>query len=96
MSNSKNSSENTAQFDFDSYTSSGINLISAIKVRIDQLAQKELLQTLDKKYKRKFEDRFPKDIPHTDQLPTNVYHNIDIKLGRPISVARAYSCPRKY
>ncbi|KAF8235476.1 hypothetical protein L208DRAFT_1215282, partial [Tricholoma matsutake] len=51
---------------------------------------------LDAKYKATFSDCFPSDIPHAKDLPTNVYHHIEIKPGLPISVGRAYSCPHKY
>ena len=88
--------ENPDRFDFHSHTTPLISLIASVKERITQLASSEVLLALDKKFKKMYHDRFPTDIPHTEDLPHDVYHNIEIKPGLPISVGRSYSCPRKY
>lgn len=88
--------ENPERFDFEEYTSKPANVIGMIRNRIEQLAGEQILRALDAKYKETFRDRFPRDIPHAKDLPTDVYHNIDVKPGLPVSVGRAYSCPRKY
>jgi hypothetical protein len=67
-----------------------------IKNWITELLNEAVLQQLDKKYKKKFEDCFPVDIPHATDLPRDVYHNIKLKPGAPISTAYSYLCPRKY
>jgi hypothetical protein len=51
---------------------------------------------LDKKWKKDFEDRFPKDIPHVNELPKDVYHHIELKSGKTVRTACTYTCPRKY
>jgi hypothetical protein len=88
--------ENPVRFDFQDFTMRPINPIFAIKTRITQLSQGEILRTLDSKFKKKFAEQFPPDIPHTQDLPHDVYHNIETRPGQPISVGRSYSCPRKY
>jgi hypothetical protein len=88
--------ENPARFNFDEHTTSSPDLVAAIRARIEQLAGQKILLKLNAKYKLSFKDCFPNDIPHTTELPKDIYHHIEIKLGLPISVGRAYSCPRKY
>jgi hypothetical protein len=67
-----------------------------IQACIGELARLAELLHLDKKYKEKYHKHFPTDIPHIKDLPHNVYHNIELLLGSPISVAQAYGCLRKY
>jgi hypothetical protein len=88
--------ENPERFNMEEYTTESPDIVASIRARIEQLAGEKILQSLDAKYKKSFNDRFPTDIPHATKLPTDVYHHIEIKPGRPISVGRAYSCPRKY
>ena len=78
------------------YTVGDLNVVGLIKTHIEQLAATSRLSKLDKKYKEKYADSFPTDIPHVRDLPTDVYHHIDVKLGVLISIACAYSCPWKY
>jgi Reverse transcriptase (RNA-dependent DNA polymerase) len=78
------------------HTVGDLNIVGLIKMCIEQLAATSRLAKLDKIYKEKYTDSFPTDIPHVCDLPTDVYHHIDVKPGVPISTARAYSCPRKY
>ncbi|GLB37185.1 putative retrotransposable element tf2 155 kda protein type 1-like [Lyophyllum shimeji] len=72
------------------------DLIGLVKARIETLAAVDRLKSLDKKLKSTFSDCFPIDIPHVDKLPRDVYHRIEVKPNARISVARAYSCPRKF
>jgi hypothetical protein len=74
----------------------GPDIVCSIHTRIEQLAGQRLLRSLNNKFKDSFADHFPTDIPHAKDLPCDVYHHIEIKLGLPISVGRAYSCLRKY
>jgi hypothetical protein len=78
------------------HTVGNVNVVGLIKTRIKQLAAESHLMKLDQKYKKKYNNCFPTDIPHVRDLPTDVYHHIEVKPGVPISIARAYSCPRKY
>ena len=78
------------------YTVGDLNIVGLIKTHIEQLAATSRLAKLDKKYKEKYENSFPTDIPHVRNLPTDMYHHIDVKPGVLISITRAYSCPRKY
>jgi hypothetical protein len=84
------------RFRMDNYTVSNPNIIGLLRTRISQLASQARLEKLDLKLKKKFADRFPTDIPHVRDLPTSVYHHIEVKPGISVSTARAYSCPRKY
>lgn len=56
----------------------------------------KILKKFDVVYKDHYVDCFPMDIPHASKLLTDVYHHIKVKVGAPISVGHAYSCPRKY
>lgn len=78
------------------YTVRDHNIVGLIRTHIKQLAADSQLTKLDKKYKEKYANCFPTDIPHICDLPTDVYHHINVKLGIPISTAHAYSCPHKY
>lgn len=71
-------------------------MIAVIKKHIGELSGAMVLEKLDKVYKECYNDCFPMDIPHAKDLPTDVYHHIEVKLGAPISVGRVYSCLRKY
>ena len=88
--------ENPVCFDMEAYTTGPACVIMAVQTWIAELASLAKLQHLDKSFKAKFEDRFPTDIPHVRDLPTNVYHHIELRPGAPVSVNHAYGCPRKY
>jgi hypothetical protein len=88
--------ENPHRFDMDAYTTRPACIIAAVQTRIKELASMAELLHLDKLFKKKYEDRFPVDIPHVRDLPTNIYHHIELQPGAPVSVARAYGCPQKY
>ena len=85
--------ENPTHFDFEFCTMGLPDMVGAIKTRIQDLVAIADLQKLDKSFKHQFADQFPSDIPHIKDLPQNVYHNIELKPGAPVSVARSYSCP---
>ncbi|KAG2738432.1 hypothetical protein P692DRAFT_20709328, partial [Suillus brevipes Sb2] len=59
-------------------------------------ANKEQLDRLDKEMRRKYEDRFPEDIPHINQLPTDIVHRITLKDPNAIIQCRRYNTLRKY
>jgi hypothetical protein len=69
--------EKPEKFDFHAHTIDGPDIVCLVKTRIVELARQEELLKLDKKWKKDFEDRFPKDIPHVDELPKDVYHHMN-------------------
>ena len=75
------------------YTVGDHNIMGLIKTHIEQLVTDSQLAKLDKKYKEKYTNCFPTDIPHICDLLTDAYHHINIKLGIPISTTYMYSCP---
>jgi hypothetical protein len=85
-----------SKFDLSKHCTGTSNLVGLIMTHITQLATESHLSELDLKMKCKFNDRFPTDIPHVQDLPTDVYHHIEVKPGVAISTACVYSCPRKY
>jgi hypothetical protein len=88
--------QHPSKFNMTAYTTGDQNIVGLVTTRIHQLAAEERLAKLDQKFKKRFADRFPSDLPHVQDLPHDVYHHIEVKPGIPISTARAYSCPRKY
>ncbi|RDB23809.1 Retrovirus-related Pol polyprotein from transposon 17.6 [Hypsizygus marmoreus] len=72
------------------------DIIALVHAQIKDLASLETLSELDTKLKKTFNNRFPTDIPHVSDLPTSIYHRIEVKPLAKISVTCAYSCPRKY
>jgi hypothetical protein len=88
--------ENPEHFDMTAFTTSPPDLIATIKTWIAQLAGEATLRKLDKQTKDAFVDHFPSNIPHVKDLPCTVYHHIKLMPGAPVSVSRAYGCPRKY
>lgn len=88
--------EQPEQFEMSKFTTSSLDLIASIKTQIKQLAGEATLLNLDKQFKHSFIDRFPTDIPHIRDLPQDVYHNIELLPGAPISVNCMYVCPQKY
>ncbi|RDB23650.1 Transposon Tf2-9 polyprotein [Hypsizygus marmoreus] len=84
------------RFDFQAHTTGSANIVGLIRARIEELASLETLSNLDQELKESFSDCFPTDIPHVRDLPTNVYHNIEVPPTAHFLTARAYSCPRKY
>lgn len=59
------------------------------------LALQERLGNLNDRMKEHFADRF-NELPHTSELPTDVYHHIVLKDPSQVIACCGYSCPRKY
>ncbi|KAG1839529.1 hypothetical protein F4604DRAFT_1599551, partial [Suillus subluteus] len=74
----------------------GVDVIAAIRAKIDALAYQDELKMLDAKYKKTFADRFPVDIPHNDTMPTDVLFRVNLKDANKIVQLRSYDCPKKY
>lgn len=51
-----------------------MKIVGAVRERCENLVLIERLKEEDRKMKEKFRDRFPDDIPHISELPTNIYH----------------------
>jgi hypothetical protein len=73
----------------------GINIIAAIRVRIEQLATEQELEKLDCKIKDHYADVF-KPIPHVDEMPDTVLCKINLKDATKTIDTRNYSCLRKF
>ena len=67
----------------------------AVKERIKILAKASNLRELDAEFKKKFQDRF-NDIPHTNQLPTEVTHKLSLTDANLRITSWGYTSPRKY
>lgn len=74
----------------------GIDVIAAVRQRIEALASDEQLRKRDATIKDEFVDRFPADIPHNDSLPSDVLFRIKLKDANKVIQQRGYDCPRKY
>ena len=72
-----------------------INPIAAIRERIEVLAAQAELQRLGRCIKDEFINVFS-EIPHLDELPTDVYCCINLKDTSKTVQTRSYSTPRKY
>lgn len=70
--------------------------VAAIRTRVKHLAFVSTLKSEDDKMKAKFADRFPEDIPHLDDLPSNIYHRIRLTDANLTISRRQYDCPKKY
>ncbi|KII91701.1 hypothetical protein PLICRDRAFT_682050, partial [Plicaturopsis crispa FD-325 SS-3] len=68
---------------------------AVVRKRIESLAFAEKLETLDRKFKTDYADRFGA-LPHTDDLPTDVYHRVKLKDPLQIVACKGYASPRKY
>lgn len=75
---------------------SAAEVMELVRQRIEVLAAMNTMEDKDKEMKKRFADRFPSDIPHTDNLPTDVYHRIRLKDPNKIIASRSYQCPKKY
>ena len=64
--------------------------------RLAILAVWDDLSKHDTELRREFLDCFPSDIPHTNRLPTDVYHRFRLKDPEKLVRCRSYSCPKKY
>ena len=72
-----------------------VNPIAAIRCRIEILGAQEELQKLGVAIKIEFKDVFS-EIPHIDDLPSDVYCRIKLKDASRSIHTRTYSTPRKY
>jgi len=72
-----------------------VDIIAAVRLRIEVLAAQEELQKLGDQMKCEFKDVFS-EIPHIDELPTDVYCCIKLKDASKSVQTRTYSTPRKY
>lgn len=88
--------KNKEHFNFEQHSVGPPDIVATIKTQIAQLAGEVVLQRLDKTFKSTYKDHFLSDIPHATALTKDVYHNIELKPGAPMSTMRAYSCPQKY
>ena len=70
--------------------------VAAVREQVEELAFTEQLKQEDANLKRQYVDRFPEDIPHIDELPTDVYHRIRLKDANLVISRRQYDCPKKY
>ena len=73
-----------------------IDLVAAIRARIEELAEQATLATENAKIRRQFADLFPDDIPSVHRLPTDVYHRFWLKDPNMVIARRQYTCPKKY
>ncbi len=71
-------------------------VIAAVRQRVEELAFLENLKREDASFKSQFADCFPPDIPPTHQLPSDVFHEINLKDANMTIVRRQYDCPKKY
>src|SRR6202167_1497175 len=72
-----------------------IDKVAAIRERIEILAAQKELQLLGESLKTEFKDVFS-EIPHINELPTDVYCRIKLKDASKSIQTRTYSTPRKY
>jgi RNase H-like domain found in reverse transcriptase/Reverse transcriptase (RNA-dependent DNA polymerase) len=71
------------------------HIVAAVRERIERLACKEKLQSLEKDLRAEYKDVF-EPIPHISRLSTDVYCNIKLKDPSITVTSRSYSCPRCY
>lgn len=71
------------------------DFVGAIRTRVENLALQEKFSKMNAKMMERFADRFT-GLPHTDLLPTDVYHRVQLKNPNEVIACRGYSCPRKY
>ncbi|OJT03284.1 Transposon Tf2-1 polyprotein, partial [Trametes pubescens] len=76
------------------------HLVGAVRAGAEARAKAldfaETLEAENVTMKARFKDLFLKDIPHVNQLPTNVYHRFLLKDPNLAIARRQYSCPKKY
>jgi hypothetical protein len=72
-----------------------IDVVAAVRERIEGLAATVKLQALGDKLMKEYSDVFA-PIPHLNELPTDVYCCIKLKDVTQTIKTRSYSCPRKY
>ncbi len=72
------------------------NMVATIQQRIDVLAMLDILAKENDQMRTRFADIFPDDIPHINELPTDVYHRFRLKDPNTVIARRQYKCPKKY
>jgi hypothetical protein len=72
-----------------------VNVVGAIRERIEVLVAQEHLKQHGEDLKAEFHDVF-EPIPHADELLSDVYCRIKLKDSTKMIASRSYSCPRKY
>ncbi|THG94041.1 hypothetical protein EW026_g7348 [Hermanssonia centrifuga] len=72
------------------------DIVASIRQRIDELALLDILARENKQMRDTFSDIFPDDIPHINELPTDVYHRFRLKDPNAVIARRQYECPKKY
>ena len=72
-----------------------IDLVAAVRDRIETLNTQEQLDRLSDAVKEKYKDVFS-PIPHLDDLPTDIYCCIQLKDATKAFATRSYSTPHKY
>ncbi|THG93544.1 hypothetical protein EW026_g7718 [Hermanssonia centrifuga] len=72
------------------------DIVASIQQRIEELALLDVLVKENEQMRLKFADCFPADIPHLNELPTDVYHHFRLKDPNAIIARRQYECPKKY
>ncbi|GBE85803.1 Transposon Tf2-1 polyprotein [Sparassis crispa] len=73
-----------------------IATVQAIRQRAEDLAYQGSLKSHNTAMKHEFHDLFPDDIPHLNDLPTNIYHRFTLKDPNMVIQHRQYTCPKKY
>jgi hypothetical protein len=72
-------------------------LMAAVRERIEELSYEEFLTQEDAKFKERFVDRFPLQLPETtNDLPNHIYHRIRLKDPHKITRSRGYTSAKKY
>jgi len=69
--------------------------LAAVRVCVEQLALAATLDKLDVEFKECFADRFS-ELPHTDDLPKDIYHHVKLKDANQIVTCKGYGCLWKY
>lgn len=68
----------------------------AIKAQVEMLVNADQLRRLNEEMRKRFEGRFPEELPPMEELPTNVYHRFKLRDTNKLIAKQQYSCPRKY
>jgi hypothetical protein len=72
-----------------------VDVVAAVRVRLETLAAQEQLSRMSDAVKDKYSKVF-NPIPHVDELPSDVYCRIKLKDASKTITTRTYSSPRKY
>lgn len=70
--------------------------VAAIRERVEELAELEVLKRENAIMRTRYAALFPEDIPPVDTLPTQVYHHLTMKDANLVITKRQYTCPKKY